>query len=501
MTTDTSTIHPTEIGPYIIKEHLASGGMAEVYLAIYTNELGISREVVLKCVCSDLNDSSDFLAMFFDEARLLMNLSYPHIAQVFDAGVINSYFYIVMEYIPGITLTTLLRTHRDQKIQVPIGVGVTIGVALSQALSYVHQRRGLDGEWLSIIHRDLKPSNVLISSDGVVKLIDFGIAQAASKRHKTKTGLLKGTLGYLAPEQIMNQAVDQRADVFTLGLILYQLFIGKYPFSGKTEAQRLKKIIGGIATNPLELRPDCPTLLADLLTTCLRANPSERPSMTEITDTLMRTALEHNALPSFSDLSRWLRALSLNLPNQSETFLSKGNSSFKSLFNENKKSHSSTLDDEMDNLPTRVSTPSFEIEDSPNHTSLNVRTKDENIPNQAILDDRENLPQHQINHSTPSEPTNAKLNPINSVSYEQSSASNTSPSSPQNPSQSTFVPTGISEDSALSELDQLKRAQLHSIDQPTQFIHRKKTSLWKSYTLPFFVIVGLILLALFIKSL
>ena len=294
-------------GDYLLIKEIARGGMALVSLAEQKTSVGLKRRVVIKSVLPHMISNDDFVTMFVDEARLMMSFSHPHVAQVFEAGQLEGRHFIAMEYVHGVTLSEMIKAARQSGEHIPYEVAFGVALALAEALSYVHQRCDDYGNWLSIIHRDLKPSNVLVGYDGVVKLIDFGIAQAASKQHQTKTGVLKGTVGYLAPEQILDEPVDQRADVFTLGLLLYQTFLGRYPFPGRNDAQRLRALIQGEPLAPHSCRPDCPEPLARLLLKSLASSPSDRLYMRELVTELAQCAREMKLTPHFQVISDWVR--------------------------------------------------------------------------------------------------------------------------------------------------------------------------------------------------
>lgn len=296
-----------QFGDYRIVKEIARGGMASVSLAFQTTSVGLERRVVIKSVLPHMTTNQDFVTMFVDEARLMMSFSHPHVAQVFEAGQLEGRHFISMEYVQGVTLSEMIKAARKSGEHIPYEVAFGLALALSEALTYVHQRCDEYGNWLSIIHRDLKPSNVLVGYDGVVKLIDFGIAQAASKQHHTKTGVLKGTVGYLAPEQILDEPVDQRADVFTLGLLLYQTFLGRYPFPGKNDAQRLRALINGAPLDPKGCRPDCPEPLGRLLLKCLASSPGDRFYMRELVHELANCARQMQLTPHFQLISDWVR--------------------------------------------------------------------------------------------------------------------------------------------------------------------------------------------------
>ncbi|MCB9550330.1 MAG: serine/threonine protein kinase [Myxococcales bacterium] len=280
----------TQLGPYRLRTEIAVGGMAEVYLADHLAPADVRREVVVKRVLPQYADDPDHRNMFLDEARLMAGLTHPNIAQIYDVGAARGSVYLVMEYIRGPTVRDLLAGAADKgRRGLPRAVALTIAIAVAEALDYAHARRDPEGRPLGIVHRDLNPHNVLVAYTGAVKLIDFGIAKAAHRLHQTRSGIVKGTWGYIAPEQISRKApLDHRADIFTLGVLLYELSFGRHPYGeGDHETEQLARMVNGSLIPPEQHDPHYPPALNRLLRACLRPDPADRPArMRDVVDAL-----------------------------------------------------------------------------------------------------------------------------------------------------------------------------------------------------------------------
>jgi serine/threonine protein kinase len=268
-----------ELGPYRIVRKIAQGGMAEVFLARQHGLEGLERTVVVKRILPHYAGNDEFVTMFLDEARLLAALVHPNIAQVFDLGQTDETFYLVMEYVRGPTLGALLNAGSAGGARLPEKVALGIALGIGEALVYVHGRRDEFGRPLRIVHRDLNPANVIVSYDGAVKLIDFGIAKAKSKVYETRTGVVKGTFGYIAPEQITKRVpVDHRADVFSLGVLLYEMCVGRHPFAeGADTAHLVERMLSAGYRRPSLVVPAFPHALEELIRDCLAPYPDSRP--------------------------------------------------------------------------------------------------------------------------------------------------------------------------------------------------------------------------------
>jgi serine/threonine protein kinase len=277
---------------YALQRFLGAGGMAEVFVAEAVGLLGQRRKAAVKRVRRDLVDNQEFCEMFLDEARLAAELHHPNIVEVYAFGTGGPGAavrpYIAMELVDGLPLSVLLRYSAALGRPVPLGVVAEIGVELCAALHYAHTLRAADGQRMQVVHRDVSPHNVLVSRAGVVKLIDFGIARAATRQVHTKTGHMRGKLAYAAPEQIGAGAVDARTDVFSLGVLLYEATTLHRPFIGNSELGMVAAILEGKRRALVELRPDAAPL-AEAIERAMEPEPDRRwPSAEAFGEALRR---------------------------------------------------------------------------------------------------------------------------------------------------------------------------------------------------------------------
>lgn len=301
----------TDYGPYRILRQIATGGMAEIYLARQSQQEGVGRKVILKKILSQRAKDDEFVTMFLDEARLMSVLSHPNIAQVFDFGKIDGSYYLVMEYVHGSTLGVLLdKVHQLSSRGLPDREAVGIAMAIAEALTYLHGLSDEHGRPLNIVHRDLNPSNIMVGYDGSVKLIDFGIAKSAARVYETRTGVVKGTYGYIAPEQFTSGAlVDHRADVFALGVILYEMCLGSHPFHAGAENLMLERIFAANYKRPRQVNPNFPKTLERIIVECLTPHPEGRPRDTEqLIRRLCDHILQQGTVPTMVDLGRYVKS-------------------------------------------------------------------------------------------------------------------------------------------------------------------------------------------------
>jgi hypothetical protein len=227
------------IGPYLLHQKVARGGMAELFLADYVREDGFRRKVAVKRILPHLAGNQDFIKMFTREARVAALLQHPNIVQIFDYGNIENAYFIAMEYIDGKNLGEILSTLKQG---LSAERAVFIISEICKGLDYSHNKKDENtGEPFKIVHRDISPQNLLISYQGEVKISDFGISTARSEPSLTQAGVVKGKLAYLSPEQAVGEPVDHRADIYALGLVFYETLTGKrvYPFSSDVEAIRM----------------------------------------------------------------------------------------------------------------------------------------------------------------------------------------------------------------------------------------------------------------------
>ena len=263
-------------GHYELMELIATGGMAEVYKARMRGVEGFQKIVAIKRILPHLTDNDDFVTMFIDEAKLAAQLQHPNIIHIYDLGKIERSYYIAMEYIDGKDLRSILRTLEEKGRRLPLGLALYIGSRLAAALDYAHRKKDLQGKAMVLVHRDVSPQNVLISFDGDIKLCDFGIAKAASKASHTRAGALKGKLQYMSPEQAWGKDLDNRSDIFSLGLVLYEMVTGRKAFQGDSELSILEQVRVPQLEPPRTIDPTVPSDVAQVIMKALRDKREER---------------------------------------------------------------------------------------------------------------------------------------------------------------------------------------------------------------------------------
>ncbi len=271
----------TTFGPYCILSHLATGGMAEIYLARASKIRGFQRLVVVKRIRPDSAQNEEFVEMFLDEARLVASLQHAHIAQVFDIGEFEGNYFFTMEFVRGEEVASILRRGWQRQKKIPLNHVLNIITQAASGLHYAHNRRDGNGDLRGIIHRDVSPSNILVGSDGSVKVIDFGVAKATNKEHQTTVGALKGKLAYMSPEQVVAKQVDRRSDVFSLGIVLYEMLTGQRLFQGDSDFLILNKVMNAEINPPSSIRSECPSQLDAIALKALSRNVDERYSSCE----------------------------------------------------------------------------------------------------------------------------------------------------------------------------------------------------------------------------
>jgi TonB family protein len=266
----------TPFGQYELMEPIATGGMAEVYRARMRGVEGFQKIVAIKRILPHLTDNDEFLSMFVDEAKLAAQLQHPNIVHIYDLGKVERSYYIAMEFIDGKDLRSILQRLEERKARLPLGLTLFIASRLATALDYAHRKRDLQGKAMSLVHRDISPQNVLISYDGDIKLCDFGIAKAASKASHTRAGALKGKLQYMSPEQAWGKDIDNRSDIYSLGLVLHEMLTGRKPFAGDSELSILEQVRAPHLIPPRELDPAIPPEVERVVMKALREDRDDR---------------------------------------------------------------------------------------------------------------------------------------------------------------------------------------------------------------------------------
>ncbi len=287
---------PIGFGRYQLVERLAVGGMAELFVAAAPGEHGFQKKVVIKRLLPHLVDDETYNAMFIDEAKLTARLVHPKIAQTFELGKVDDALFIAMEYVDGIDVLALLREFASRRRRVEPQLAAWIAHEVLDALDYAHNLIGEDGSRLNIVHRDISPSNVLMSVRGDIKLVDFGIArqQDPERAHKSKSGTLKGKYGYMSPEQVIEQSLDARSDLFSVGVVLAELLTGRRLFAAANELDVLLMVRDAKLVRFDKYGADVAPDLADIVRKALRKSVDDRwQSAAQFRDAVGEWLFEH----------------------------------------------------------------------------------------------------------------------------------------------------------------------------------------------------------------
>lgn len=250
---------------YRVVEKLESGGMAEVFRAESEGLQGFKKQVAIKRVLPHLSEKKRFIAMFLDEARLSAQLTHSNCVQVFDIGVGDNAYFIVMEFVDGANLKTIAETIKRQGRDFPVAAAAFIGSEICKGLSYAHEMRDSNGQEMAIVHRDMSPPNVLITKHGEIKIVDFGLAKASSQLEKSEPGIIKGKFSYLSPEAAQGQEVDARTDIYAVGIILWELLTSQRLFLGETDFQTVKRVQAGVIPPPSQFNQRVPPELERII--------------------------------------------------------------------------------------------------------------------------------------------------------------------------------------------------------------------------------------------
>ncbi|HEX8818952.1 MAG TPA: serine/threonine-protein kinase [Archangium sp.] len=265
-----------QFGKYLLLKRLALGGMAEIWLAKQLGVQGFEKLVVVKKILEQFAGEKEFVQMFLDEARLAATLNHPHVVQIYDLGQEGVSFYIAMEFIAGHDLLSVLRKCKHAQLALPPELAARMVAGACEGLHYAHTRKDHRGNPLNIVHRDVSPSNLLVTYDGGLKVVDFGIAKAESHSTKTEAGKLKGKFSYMSPEQIRAEPLDARSDVFALGIVLHEVLVGRRLFKRDNELAIMQDILEGEVRAPSELRSDVPQALDEIVLKALQKDRRKR---------------------------------------------------------------------------------------------------------------------------------------------------------------------------------------------------------------------------------
>jgi serine/threonine protein kinase len=291
------------VGRYRMFGELASGGMATVHLGHMTGEAGFSRVVAIKRMKPEVARQAEFVQMFRDEAQIAARVLHANVVTTIDVVSDGDELLIVMEYVRGLALKQLMELSFDRDQQIPVEIALSVIGGALEGLHAAHNVRGDHGEPLDLIHRDISPHNILVGRDGLAKIVDFGVAKAASRMHQTAANEVKGKLTYMAPERITRKAVDRRVDIFSMGVVLWEVLAGRKRYEGASVEEIASKLLTTDAPPIATERSDVPAALDRVIRRATARSPDERYATAEA----MLTDLERSGdFASKRAVSAWV---------------------------------------------------------------------------------------------------------------------------------------------------------------------------------------------------
>jgi len=300
---------PIPFGKYLLLDRVSVGGMAEVFKAKAFGVEGFEKILAIKRILPNMIEDEDFIEMFIDEAKIAGQLNHANVCQIFELGRFDKAHYIAMEYISGKDLLQIMSVFQRRQETFPLSVAGFIVAKLCEGLDYAHRKRDPGGNTLNIIHRDVSPQNVLVSFDGEIKLIDFGIAKARYRSSKTAAGVLKGKFGYMSPEQVRGLRLDRRSDIFALGTLLYEMVAGIRLFVAESDFSTLEKVRNVDVSPPTRYNPGIPPELERIIMKALARTPEGRYQWAnELQEELQAFMLMQKPLMTTKRLAAWMKS-------------------------------------------------------------------------------------------------------------------------------------------------------------------------------------------------
>ncbi len=292
---------------YELVRRLAIGGMGEVFVARQVSQVqGFERRVILKSLLPDLAADAAFVDQFLDEARVAATLNHPNVVSVYEVGASGGTYYIAMEFIPGVNLSQLRRQAAASGHPLPPQLAGRIVLEAAAGLHHAHVACDAAGQPLALVHRDVSPHNIMLRADGLTKVVDFGIASAANRVTRTRTGVVKGKLAYMSPEQLRSVPLDGRSDQFSLGIVLWELLTGRRLFTGDDDAELARAVLQAPIASPSSL--GAPRALDAVVARMLQRERADRFDSCEQVEQALETWLKGEATPSdHAALAAWLR--------------------------------------------------------------------------------------------------------------------------------------------------------------------------------------------------
>jgi serine/threonine protein kinase len=294
---------------YRITERVAAGGMAEVFRGVAESMRGFKKNIAIKRILPSLTKNKKFVAMFLDEARLSLALQHANIVQVFDIGHSEDTYFIVMEFVDGVDLKGILDWRRRIGRRIPIAHSLYIAIEICKGLSYAHDLPNPEtGAPMGIVHRDISPPNVLISKQGECKVVDFGLAKATSQVEITDPGVVKGKMSYLSPEAARGEEVDSRADIFAVGILMYEMLTGKRLFYGETDYQTVELVRNAKIPPIKPQNPQVEPELEDIVRKALSKRKEDRyQNATDVQDALAQYSYSRGLKVISRDIAELVR--------------------------------------------------------------------------------------------------------------------------------------------------------------------------------------------------
>lgn len=306
----TPVYQPIQYGKFLLLDRIARGGMAELCRAKIIGSQGFEKLIAIKKILPHLADQEEFVSAFIDEARLAAFLQHRNIVQIFDFGEIAGSYFISMEYLSGQPLRTLMNLAGKNDRPLPLGIILFIVAEICTGLDYAHNLKNFSGEALNIIHRDIGPQNVFLTYDGQIKIIDFGIARATSHNTATTAGSFKGKIAYMSPEQAGGRKIDRRSDIFSVGIILYELATGKHLYAAEDSKQQLAMAVSTVFVSARQLNDTLPPLLYEILDKALAREPDDRyQSAEEMRSDLEKCARLSTGFATATELAAFMAPL------------------------------------------------------------------------------------------------------------------------------------------------------------------------------------------------
>ncbi|HUJ59444.1 MAG TPA: protein kinase, partial [Kofleriaceae bacterium] len=299
---------PVPFGKYLLLDRISVGGMAEVFKAKSYGVEGFEKIIAIKRILPTMGEDRDFIKMFIDEAKIAGQLAHANICQIFELGRIDGSHFIAMEYIWGKDLLQIQNRLRKVKQHMPVPMACFVLSKVLEGLDYAHRKRDPLGRPLEIVHRDCSPQNVLVSYEGEVKVIDFGIAKATSRNSRTMAGVLKGKFGYMSPEQVRGLPLDRRSDLFALGTMLYECLTGERLFQGETDFSTLEKVRNVDIQPPRAINPAIPDSVETIILKALAKDVDDRYQWcSEMLADLQAFLMSQDVVFTAKTLSSWLK--------------------------------------------------------------------------------------------------------------------------------------------------------------------------------------------------